>query len=95
LVRVRLIALTLAPFFLAAAFEPLGLWFTAPVGFAIYLAFLKRQRGTVLYSIYFAFTANLFILYWSGAYVGVLPWIALSLLQTLYFLPVGILARFF
>jgi apolipoprotein N-acyltransferase len=86
--------LTLAPFLLVAAFEPLGLWFTAPVSFAIYLSFLKRQRGTILYSIYFAFTANLFILYWSGAYVGVLPWIALSLLQTLYFLPIGILARF-
>jgi apolipoprotein N-acyltransferase len=94
LVKVRLVALTLAPFFLVAAFEPIGLWFTAPIAFAIYLSFLKRQHGTILYSIYFAFTANLFILYWSGAYVGVLPWVALSILQTLYFLPVGLLARF-
>ena len=94
MVKVRLVALTLAPFFLVAAFEPIGLWFTAPIAFAIYLSFLKRQHGTILYSIYFAFTANLFILYWSGAYVGVLPWVALSILQTLYFLPVGLLARF-
>ena len=94
MVKVRLVALTLAPFFLVAAFEPIGFWFTAPIAFAIYLSFLNRQHGTILYSIYFAFTANLFILYWSGAYVGVLPWVALSILQTLYFLPVGLLARF-
>lgn len=94
MVRVKLIGEVLAPFFLVAAFEPIGLWFTAPIAFAIYLSFLKHQHRTILYSIYFAFTANLLILYWSGAYVGVLPWVALSLLQTLYFLPIGILARF-
>jgi apolipoprotein N-acyltransferase len=93
-VKVRLVLHTLAPFFLVAAFEPFGLWFTAPIGFAIYLTFLRGQRFTILYSAYFAFTANLFILIWSGAYVGVLPWIALSILQTAYFLPVGLLARF-
>lgn len=94
MVKVRLVLHTLAPFFLVAAFEPFGLWFTAPIGFAIYLTFLRGQRFTILYSAYFAFTANLFILIWSGAYVGVLPWIALSILQTAYFLPVGLLARF-
>ena len=94
MVRVKLIGQTLAPFFLIAAFEPFGLWFAAPIGFAIYLAFLRRQQRTIWYSIYFSFIANLFVLYWSGAYVGVLPWVALSILQTLYFLPVGLLARF-
>ena len=93
-VKERLILLTLAPFFLVAAFEPIGIWFTAPIAFAIYLTFLRGQRFTLLYSVYFAFTANSFILFWSGAYVGVLPWIALSVLQTAYFLPVGLLAHF-
>ena len=87
MVKERLILLTLAPFFLVAAFEPIGIWFTAPIAFAIYLTFLRGQRFTLLYSVYFAFTANSFILFWSGAYVGVLPWIALSVLQTAYFLP--------
>ncbi len=94
MVRIQIALQALAPFFLVASFEPYGFWFTAPIGFAIYLAFLKRQKRTVLYSIYFSFTANLLILYWSGAYVGVIPWVALSILQTLYFLPVGLLARF-
>ena len=94
MVRFQIALQALAPFFIVASFEPYGLWFTAPIGFAIYLASLKRQKRTVLYSIYFSFTANLLILYWSGAYVGVIPWIALSILQTLYFIPVGLLARF-
>jgi apolipoprotein N-acyltransferase len=94
LVKINLILQTLAPFFLVAAFEPFGLWFAAPIAFAIYLSFLLRQRYTILFSIYFAFIANLFILNWSGAYVGALPWILLAALQALYFLPIGILARF-
>lgn len=94
MVRIQIALQALAPFFLVASFEPYGFWFAAPIGFAIYLAFLKQQKRTILYSIYFAFTANLFILYWSGAYVGALPWVALSILQSLYFLPVGLIARF-
>jgi apolipoprotein N-acyltransferase len=94
LVKIQIVLQALAPFLLVASFEPYGFWFAAPISFAIYLAFLKRQKLTVLYSIYFSFTANSLILYWSGAYVGVIPWIALSILQLLYFLPVGLLARF-
>lgn len=94
MVRVRITLATLAPFLLVSAFEPYGLWFTAPIAFAIYLSVLKGNRFRILYSLYFGFTANLFILYWSGAYVGVFPWVALSILQALYFLPIGLLARF-
>jgi apolipoprotein N-acyltransferase len=94
LVKIQVVLATLAPFFLVAAFEPYGLWFGAPIAYAIYLSVLKRNRFRILYSLYFGFSANLLILYWSGAYVGVLPWLALSILQALYFLPIGLLARF-
>lgn len=94
MVKGRLVIATLAPFLLVAAFEPYGFWFTAPIAYAIFLSFLKSRRYLILYSFYFGFTANLLILYWSGAYVGVIPWLALSILQALYFLPIGILARF-
>lgn len=93
MVRLRITLAALAPFLLVLAFEPYGLWFTAPIAFAIYLSVLKGSRFRILYSLYFGFTANLLILYWSGAYVGVLPWVALSILQALYFLPIGLLAR--
>ena len=94
MVKLRITLATLAPFLLVLAFEPYGLWFTAPIAFAIYLSVLNGNRFQILYSLYFGFTANLFILYWSGAYVGVLPWVALSILQALYFMPIGLLARF-
>lgn len=84
----------LAPFFLASAFEPLGIWFAAPIGYAIYLYILSNNHRKISYSIYFGLTANLIILYWSGAYVGTLPWVSLAILQALYFIPIGILARY-
>lgn len=94
MVKVRTILQVIAPLLLACAFEPLGIWFSAPVAFAIYLYHLSRQERPITYSIYFGLTANLIILYWSGAYVGVLPWISLAILQALYFIPAGIAARY-
>jgi apolipoprotein N-acyltransferase len=94
LVKVRTILQVIAPLLLAFAFEPLGIWFAAPIAFAIYLYQLSRQARPITYSIYFGLTANLIILYWSGSYVGVLPWVSLAILQALYFIPVGILARY-
>jgi apolipoprotein N-acyltransferase len=94
LVKVRTILQVIAPLLLASAFEPLGIWFAAPIAFAIYLHHLSSRKRPITYSIYFGLTANLIILYWSGAYVGVLPWVFLAILQALYFIPVGILARY-
>jgi apolipoprotein N-acyltransferase len=94
LVKVLKILQVIAPLLLACAFEPLGIWFAAPIAFAIYLYVLSRHARPITYSIYFGLTANLIILYWSGAYVGVLPWVSLAILQALYFIPVGILARY-
>jgi apolipoprotein N-acyltransferase len=90
----RHIVSILAPFFIAASFEPMGIWFAAPIGYAIYLHALKNLRRTISYSVYCGLTANLIILYWSGAYVGTLPWVLLAILQALYFIPVGVLARY-
>lgn len=94
MVNISLLIKLLAPFFLSAAFEPIGLWFCAPIGYAIYLTFLRRDRNTVAYSIYFALVANLIVLVWSGVFVGTLPWVLLAILQALYFIPIGILARY-
>lgn len=53
----------------------------------------KRERP-ILYSLYFGLTSHLIILVWSGEFVGSVPWILLALLQALYLLPIGILARY-
>lgn len=94
MVNIKSLLHLLAPFLVAGAFEPLGFWFLAPIGYAIYLNYLKQQRSPIFYSLYFAFSANLIILVWSGAFVGALPWVALALLQALYFIPIGLLARY-
>jgi apolipoprotein N-acyltransferase len=90
---VRLLSL-LAPLLFAASFEPIGWWFLAPIAFAIYLKQLSRGSFTISYSFFFGFIANLLILSWSGRYVGAIPWLLLAILQSLYFLPIGLLARY-
>jgi apolipoprotein N-acyltransferase len=55
---------------------------------------LIRPDGFMLHSFLFGFISNAIILSWSKTFVGVTPWILLSILQGLYLLPVGFLARF-
>lgn len=84
----------LAPFILAASFEPIGLWFCAPIAFAIYLFFIAERKRPIVYSLYFGLASHLIILVWSGEFVGVAPWVLLSILQSLYLIPVALLTRF-
>lgn len=84
----------LAPFFLAASFEPFGLWFCAPIAYSVYLFFIANGKRPILYSLYFGLTSHLIILVWSGEFVGVVPWVLLAILQSLYLIPVGLLTRY-
>ena len=78
---------------LSAAFKPIGLWFAAPLAFAL-LIYTSNKSGKYLLSFaIFAFTFNAAALIWSNKYVGVTPWIALVLLQTIFFLPLALLKR--
>jgi len=78
------------------SFEPIGLWYLSPLGYALYLHLALRHKKAISHSIaiafVFAFISNLLILSWSKTFVGVYPWILLTLLQALLFLPVGITA---
>lgn len=88
------IATIVAAVILSTGFAPLGLWFAVPLAYAIYLKVLNQKRDLLLNSFLFAFIANAFILSWSKTFVGVVPWILLSILQGLYLLPVGLLAKY-
>jgi len=78
---------------LSAAFKPTGLWFAAPLAIAL-LIYTITDSGKFFRSFaIFAFTFNAAGLIWSNKYVGVTPWIALVLLQTVYYLPLGLLKR--
>lgn len=79
---------------LAASFAPISFWFAAPIAYAIYLTVLIKGSNPARDSFIFAFTANAIILSWSKTFVGVTPWILLAILQGLYLIPIGILARY-
>jgi len=79
----------LAAFLASAAFEPIGIWYLAIFGFAIYLRALRTSTRPILHSLAFGLILNAIVLYWSGKYVGAFPWLVLSALQALFYLPVG------
>ena len=87
-------ATVLAALILSTGFAPLGIWISVPIAYAIYLKVLEQSHGVLLNSFLFGFISNALILSWSKTFVGVLPWILLSILQGLYLLPVGSLARY-
>lgn len=77
----------------SAAFEPIGLWYLAPVGFAIYFRKLTKTHRPVSGSFLFGAVLNAIVLHWSSKYVGAIPWIFLSLLQAIFYIPIGLIYR--
>ena len=78
---------------LSAAFKPIGLWFAAPLAIALLIYSINKNGKYFASFAIFAFTFNATGLIWSNKYVGVTPWIALVLLQTIFYLPLGLLKR--
>ena len=73
----------------SAAFEPIGIWYLALVGYALFFRGLSKSRRPVLASFIFGAILNGIVLHWSSKYVGALPWLLLTLLQAAFYLPVG------
>jgi len=78
---------------LSAGFKPIGLWFAAPLAIALLIYSINKNGKHFASFAIFAFTFNAAGLIWSNKYVGVTPWIALVLLQTIFYLPLGWLKR--
>ena len=76
------------------SFKPIGFWFAAPIAFALLFHQLGSGKFPILHSFIFGFTANLMVLSWTSTFVGSLPWLLLVFLQALFFIPLGISARF-
>ena len=83
----------LASLLVVASFEPLGIWFLSPIGYAIWIYGISKEDHQVRNTFLFGFISSAIVLQWSGVYVGPLPWIALSFLQALYLLPVAVVAK--
>lgn len=84
-----MVKIAFAAFLVSAAFEPIGIWYLAVIGLALYLQKLRISSRPMLHSLAFGFILNAIVLYWSGKYVGPIPWLLLSALQALFYLPVG------
>ncbi len=84
-----MVVLTLSALLVSAAFEPVGLWFLAVIGYALFFHSLRKSRSPIFNAALFGFIANAIVLHWSSKYVGSLPWLLLSLLQSIFYIPVG------
>ena len=73
----------------ALAFKPFGIWPLAILGYALFVKELEVARRPILDSWLFGLTSSLIILKWSDIYVGVVPYLALALLQSLFSIPLG------
>ncbi len=72
---------------LSAAFEPLALWWIAPIALAIEMFALTRNERKYLSVLIFALTFNLGLLHWTSIYVGSAPWIILAFGLSIFYLP--------
>lgn len=84
----------LAGLLFAGAFEPIGLWFLAPISYAIYLRICQKSVHLYRNAFIFGFVGSCATLWWAGKYVGLLPLLFLALLHGLFYLPLGFLGRF-
>lgn len=89
---VRLLLAAAAGGVLYTAFPTLDLWGLAPVGVALLTAAVDGTRAREGALLGFVAGMAFFVptLEWSGIYVGVLPWVALAVLQSLYVALLGL-----
>ena len=78
---------------LSAAFEPLALWWLAPIALAIEMFALTRSERKYLSVLTFALTFNLVLLHWTSIYVGSVPWIILAIGLSIIYLPLAAVKR--
>jgi apolipoprotein N-acyltransferase len=84
-----MVALLLSGFLVSAAFKPIGIWYLAVIGYALFFRGLRKSRRPVLFAVIFGAVVNGIVLHWSSKYVGALPWFLLTALQAAFYAPVG------
>jgi apolipoprotein N-acyltransferase len=84
-----MVALLLSGFLVSAAFEPIGIWYLAVIGYSLFFRGLRKSRRPVLFAVLFGAVVNGIVLHWSSKYVGALPWLLLTALQAACYAPVG------
>ena len=88
-----MVTILLSAILASAAFAPIGIWYLGVVGYSLFLKKILKSRIPLWHAFSFGFIYNAIVLYWSGKYVGALPWLLLSLLQALFYIPVGAVTK--
>lgn len=78
---------------LSAAFEPISLWWVAPIALALEMFTLSQSERKYLSVLAFALTFNLVLLHWTSTYVGSVPWVILAAGLSLFYLPLVAVKR--
>jgi len=85
---------SLAAILFAFSFEPVGLWFLAPIAYAVFLTLCRNGVNLYRSAFIFGFLSSAITLWWAGKYVGLTPLAFLALLHGLFYLPLGLLSRY-
>ncbi|MSY00624.1 MAG: hypothetical protein F2750_04530, partial [Actinobacteria bacterium] len=88
-----MVNLLLSSFLVSAAFEPIGAWYLAIFGYALFFRKLSKSNQPIISSFLFGALVNGIVLHWSSKYVGALPWLLLTLLQAAFYIPVGLIYK--
>jgi apolipoprotein N-acyltransferase len=78
---------------LSAAFEPLSLWWVAPIALALEMYALSQSERKYHSVLSFALTFNLVLLHWTSTYVGSVPWVILAVGLSFFYLPLVAVKR--
>jgi apolipoprotein N-acyltransferase len=84
----------LAGVLFAFSFEPVGLWFLAPISYALLLRICQKGEHLYRRAFLFGFISSAITLWWAGKYVGLVPLALLALLHGLFYLPLGRIGRY-
>ena len=88
-----MVMIALSAFLASAAFAPIGVWYLGVVGYSLFLRKISKSHRHLWHAFAFGFIYNAIVLHWSGKFVGAVPWLLLSLLQALFYIPVGAVAK--
>ena len=85
---VKIFKTLLAGFLLSASFPPINIWFLTPISLAIFYHQLIDSERKIRLQISLIYALCFFapLLHWSSIFVGALPWIILSVGESLFFL---------
>lgn len=85
--------ISISAFLASAAFAPIGVWYLGVIGYSLFLRKISKSHRQLWHAFTFGFIYNAIVLHWSGKFVGAVPWLLLSLLQALFYIPVGAVAK--